>query len=70
LSIHGHRDLASVPLRQSEVHDVRFVVPVQHDIAGLEVSMNHTILMGMVQCMATLLTSMQFSNSAAVQDVK
>ena len=40
LSLHRHRDLAGRSLGQTEIHDVWFVVRVDHDIAGFDVPVN------------------------------
>ena len=42
-------DLARLPLGQAKVHDVRLALGVEHDVARLEVAMDHAALVGMVQ---------------------
>ena len=49
LPFDGHRDLARLALRQAEVHDVRLAAAVDHDVAGLQVAMDHALLVGVVQ---------------------
>ena len=40
LAIDGHRHLALLALGQAKVHQMRLVVQVHHDVAGLQVAMN------------------------------
>jgi hypothetical protein len=49
LPLQGHDNLFRGPLRQPEVQQVRPAVQVQHDVRRLEVPVDDTALMGVVQ---------------------
>ena len=52
LSLHGHRDLARLPLSESKIRDVRLTRAVDQDVARLQVTMNDALLMGVMQRLA------------------
>ena len=49
LALDRHRHLARFAFGQTEVHQVRFARRVEHDVRRLEVTMNHTVVVGVLQ---------------------
>lgn len=55
-SFDRHRNLAHFSLGKSEIHNVRFVFPVKHDITRFEIAVNYSLLMGVMKSICNLLT--------------
>ena len=47
-AVHGHRDLTGLPLGQTEIHDADPTSIIEHDIAGLQVPVDHAVLMSVL----------------------
>ena len=48
LAVHGHRDLTGLPLGQTEIHDPGCTSIIEHDIARLQIPVDHAVLMSML----------------------
>ena len=49
LAVDGDGDLAGLALGQAEVHQVGLAVLVDHDVLGLDVTMDHAVLVGIME---------------------
>ena len=55
LPVHGHRDLARLPLGQTEIHQMRLTIPVKHDIGRFEITVDHSMFVSIVGASAMVI---------------
>ena len=48
-ALHRHRDLTGLSLGQAEVHHVRLVIAIHDDVGRLQISVDDTCFMSMMQ---------------------
>ena len=54
LAFEGHGDLIRVPLRQAEIHHVGASLPVKHHVRWLDITMDHSQAVRIVECVRHL----------------